>query len=147
MGQRTDSLNSLYDTLKVDLLWISGRRNIEAKKRANGLARQGSAIDNPLMGTGCVPLATVKGGIYSPYLKDTDFKWRRLAAYAKSRKNWHCYKKNRSRVLLGYTRKTRITNSFVDRSTLVFPTAILILIVSDIMQRPLLPSLIGDQLD
>lgn len=100
VGQCRDTLNHLGGTLKITLLWVPGHRNIEGNERADGLARQGSALGSPSGNTVGVPLAAVGGRVYSHYLAAAGLRWRRLTSCAKSRRIWPAYNIARSRELL-----------------------------------------------
>ena len=104
VGQCRDTLNHLGGTLKITLLWVPGHRNIEGNERADGLARQGSALGSPSGNTVGVPLAAVGGRVYSHYLAAAGLRWRRLTSCAKSRRIWPAYNIARSRELLCQTR-------------------------------------------
>lgn len=68
-----DTLNSLDVTQKVSILQATAHRNIVGNERADGLTRQSSA-NNLSVGVFGVPLATIKGGIYSHNLTTADFR-------------------------------------------------------------------------
>lgn len=50
------------DMLKVVLLWVPSNETIEGNERAEGPARQDSALNSSSMGAFGVKLETIKGG-------------------------------------------------------------------------------------